>query len=30
MEGDRTPDYLEIERGYWVHAKTKCEWEVPL
>ncbi len=23
-------DYFEIGRGYWVHAKTKCEWEVPL
>jgi hypothetical protein len=24
------PDYFELGRGYWVHAKTKCEWEVPL
>jgi len=23
-------DYFEMGRGYWVHAKTKCEWEVPL
>jgi parallel beta-helix repeat protein len=23
-------DYFEIGRGYWVHAKVKCEWEVPL
>ncbi len=23
-------DYFELGRGYWVHAKTKCEWEVPL
>jgi parallel beta-helix repeat protein len=23
-------DYFEIGRGYWIHAKTKCEWEVPL
>jgi parallel beta-helix repeat protein len=23
-------DYFEPCRGYWVHAKTKCEWEVPL
>ncbi len=21
---------FEMGRGYWVHAKTKCEWEVPL
>ncbi|UCE38237.1 MAG: right-handed parallel beta-helix repeat-containing protein [Thermoplasmata archaeon] len=23
-------DYFEIGRGYYIHAKTKCEWEVPL
>ncbi len=23
-------DYFELGRGYWIHAKTKCEWEVPL
>jgi parallel beta-helix repeat protein len=23
-------DYFEIGRGYWIHAKTKCDWEVPL
>ena len=23
-------DYFEIGKGYWVHAKTKCEWKVPL
>ncbi len=23
-------DYFEIGQGYWIHAKTKCEWEVPL
>ena len=23
-------DYFEPERGYWVHALEKCEWEVPL
>ncbi len=23
-------DYFKIGRGYWIHAKTKCEWEVPL
>ncbi len=23
-------DYFEIGRGYWIHAKSKCEWEVPL
>ena len=23
-------DYFEIGRGYWIHAKTKCEWKVPL
>jgi hypothetical protein len=23
-------DYFEIGRGYWIHAKKKCVWEVPL
>jgi hypothetical protein len=23
-------DYFELGRGYWVHAKVKCIWEVPL
>jgi outer membrane protein assembly factor BamB len=23
-------DYFEIGRGYWVYAKVKCTWEVPL
>jgi hypothetical protein len=23
-------DYFEPGRGYWVHARTKCEWDVPL
>ncbi len=23
-------DYFELGRGYWVHAKVECEWEVPL
>ncbi|UCE38238.1 MAG: PQQ-binding-like beta-propeller repeat protein [Thermoplasmata archaeon] len=23
-------DFFEIGRGYYIHAKTKCEWEVPL
>ncbi len=23
-------DYFEIGRGYWIHAKTTCVWEVPL
>ena len=23
-------DYFEIGQGYWIHAKIKCEWEVPL
>jgi parallel beta-helix repeat protein len=23
-------DYFVIGRGYWIHAKTECEWEVPL
>lgn len=23
-------DYFEPCMGYWIHAKTKCEWEVPL
>jgi parallel beta-helix repeat protein len=23
-------DNFEIGKGYWVHTKTKCEWEVPL
>ncbi len=23
-------DYFELGRGYWIHAKVKCEWEVPL
>lgn len=23
-------DYFEIGRGYWIHAKTECVWEVPL
>lgn len=23
-------DYFELGRGYWVHANTKCVWEVPL
>ncbi|UCG70291.1 MAG: right-handed parallel beta-helix repeat-containing protein [Thermoplasmata archaeon] len=23
-------DYFEIRKGYWIHTKTKCEWEVPL
>ena len=23
-------DYFEVCRGYWIHAKQKCTWEVPL
>ena len=23
-------DYFEIGKGYWIHAKTGCVWEVPL
>ena len=23
-------DYFELGRGYWIHAKTTCVWEVPL
>ncbi|KPJ63189.1 hypothetical protein AMJ44_14660 [candidate division WOR-1 bacterium DG_54_3] len=23
-------DYFELGMGYWIHAKTKCEWKVPL
>lgn len=23
-------DYFEVGRGYWVHAKKECVWEVPL
>ncbi len=23
-------DYFRIGKGYWIHAKTQCEWEVPL
>ncbi len=23
-------DYFEVGRGYWIHAKTDCVWEVPL
>ncbi len=23
-------DFFEPCKGYWIHAKTKCEWEVPL
>jgi parallel beta-helix repeat protein len=23
-------DFFEPGRGYWIHATTKCEWEVPL
>ena len=23
-------DYLEPGRGYWVHAKNECTWEIPL
>jgi hypothetical protein len=23
-------DYFERGRGYWIHAKTQCEWEIPL
>ncbi len=23
-------DYFELGKGYWVHAKTNCIWEVPL
>ncbi|UCG69838.1 MAG: right-handed parallel beta-helix repeat-containing protein, partial [Thermoplasmata archaeon] len=23
-------DYFVIGRGYWIYAKTECEWEVPL
>ncbi|UCE37280.1 MAG: right-handed parallel beta-helix repeat-containing protein [Thermoplasmata archaeon] len=23
-------DYFEIGRGYYIHAKSECEWEVPL
>jgi hypothetical protein len=23
-------DYFELGRGYWMHAKTECEWEVPI
>lgn len=27
MEGS---DYFQIGKGYYIHANTKCEWEVPL
>jgi len=23
-------DYFKIGRGYWIHTKTSCEWEIPL
>jgi parallel beta-helix repeat protein len=23
-------DFFEVGRGYWIHAVTNCEWEVPL
>jgi parallel beta-helix repeat protein len=23
-------DYFEVGRGYWIHANSKCVWEVPL
>jgi parallel beta-helix repeat protein len=23
-------DYFELGRGYWIHAKVECEWEVPM
>ncbi|UCE36031.1 MAG: right-handed parallel beta-helix repeat-containing protein [Thermoplasmata archaeon] len=23
-------DYFEVGKGYYIHAKTECEWEVPL
>jgi hypothetical protein len=23
-------DYFEPKTGYWIHANTKCDWEVPL
>ncbi|UCE39135.1 MAG: right-handed parallel beta-helix repeat-containing protein [Thermoplasmata archaeon] len=23
-------DYFEVGRGYYIHAKSKCDWEVPL
>jgi parallel beta-helix repeat protein len=23
-------DYFELGKGYYIHARTKCEWEVPL
>ncbi|UCE37281.1 MAG: hypothetical protein JSW00_17690, partial [Thermoplasmata archaeon] len=23
-------DYFELGRGYYIHAKSECEWEVPL
>ena len=23
-------DYFEIGKGYYIHAKSECEWEVPL
>jgi hypothetical protein len=23
-------DYFELGRGYYIHTKAKCEWEVPL
>ncbi|UCG70674.1 MAG: right-handed parallel beta-helix repeat-containing protein, partial [Thermoplasmata archaeon] len=23
-------DFFEIGKGYWIHAKVECEWEVPL
>ncbi|UCG70245.1 MAG: right-handed parallel beta-helix repeat-containing protein [Thermoplasmata archaeon] len=23
-------DFFEISKGYWIHATTECEWEVPL
>ena len=23
-------DYFKLGRGYWIHATTTCEWEVPL
>jgi hypothetical protein len=23
-------DYFEIGKGYYIHAKTDCDWEIPL
>jgi parallel beta-helix repeat protein len=23
-------DHFKLRRGYWIHAKTTCEWEIPL